>query len=300
LGTDIEVRVSYENDRPISEQVHVQLLTSTGSTLADQFTHDQSQVTFHGVGPGNYILRASGIGIENSEERVTIEARDTTHFAYIRVKPKPNGTEHIMTLGSISSAELNIPDKARKEFEKGVSSMGKNQNDEAEKHFSKAAEIYPQYAAAFNNLGVLAMKSGNAEAGKGFFETAVRADSSNANAYVNLARCMIMQNRIPEAEQLLTKASTLNPNDAESLTLLANAQLITGNLDMAITNAGRVHSLEHQRFALAHLIAARAYEKKDNLDGAAAEYQLFLKESPDNPKADSVRAALQAIQKRVK
>jgi tetratricopeptide (TPR) repeat protein len=297
--SDVEVRLSFENDRPAPGQIRVQLLTITGSTVAEQYTRDQAQVSFHNVSPGNYRLRASGIDIEDAEVTITVEPR-LTRFEYLQVKPRKSADQQTSTMGSISSAELNIPDKARKEFDKGVSSMTKSDIDEARKHFSKAAEIYPQYAAAFNNLGVLAMKSGDSEAGKGFFETAVKADSSNANAYLNLARCLIMQDKIQEAEQMLVKASSLNPNDAESLTLLAKAQLMTGELDMAIVNAHKVHSLEHQRFAIAHLVAASAYEKKNQMDEAIAEYKLFLKESPDSPKAANVRAALQTLENRVK
>jgi outer membrane protein assembly factor BamD (BamD/ComL family) len=52
----------------------------------------------------------------------------------------------------------------------------------------------------------------------------------------------------------------------------------------------------HEKFAMAHLVAAQAYTKKDRLDQAAEEYKLFLKESPDSPNAASARATLQSIQ----
>jgi tetratricopeptide (TPR) repeat protein len=299
--SDVEVRLTYENDRPASGQIRVQLLTMTGSTIGEQFTHDQGQVSFHNVSPGNYRLLASGTDIEDSEARITVESRESTHFEWVRVKLRPNAaTQQSKTMGAISTAMLNIPDKARKEFDKGIAEMKKNDIADAQKHFSKATEIYPQYAAAFNNLGVIAMKSGNSVEGKALFQQAIDADGSNPGGYVNLARCLMMEKKIPEARTALTRATSLNPNDPEALTLMSHAQLMAGELDAAINTAHRVHSMEHQHFAVAHLVAASAYEQKHQTEAAIAEYKLYLKESPDGPKAPDVRVALQTLENRVK
>jgi tetratricopeptide (TPR) repeat protein len=296
---DVEVRITYENDRPADGQIRVDLLTSGGAIVSQQFTRDQGQVTFHSVFPGNYRLHVSGIDIEdNTETTFALESRESIHFETVRVKVKKTDAQQSSNQGNISAATLNIPDKARKEFDKGISSMKKSDVPEAQKHFSKATEIYPQYAAAFNNLGVIAMKSGSPDDGKKLFEQAVRADANNANAYVNLARCLMMKNNFVEALPLLEKASALDPMDPQSLTLLSNAQLSAGQLDVALANARKVHAMEHQHFTLAHLIAARVLVLQNKFEEAAAEYRTFLKESPESPKADGVRAAIESIEKR--
>jgi tetratricopeptide (TPR) repeat protein len=298
-GTEVQVRITYENDRPANGQIRVDLVTSGGATVAQQFSRDDGQVTFQNVFPGNYRLRASGIDIvENSESTFSVDPRESVHFETLRVKIKKTEAQQSSNEGNISASVLNIPDKARKEFDKGISSMSKNDLPEAQKHFSKATEIYPQYSGAYNNLGVIAMKTGSPEDGKQFFEQAVRADANNPSAYVNLARCMMMKNDAPDALPLLQKASALSPLDPEALTLLANVQLSSNQLDLALANARKVHTMEHHRFAVSHLIAARVLVLQDKLDEAAAEYRTFLKESPDSPKADNVRATLESIEKR--
>src|SRR5690242_12445020 len=65
---DVDVRITYDNDRPANGQIRVDLLTSGGATVAQQFTRDQGQVMFHNVFPGNYRLRVSGIDIEDNAE----------------------------------------------------------------------------------------------------------------------------------------------------------------------------------------------------------------------------------------
>jgi tetratricopeptide (TPR) repeat protein len=298
-GSEVQVRITYENDRPANGQIRVDLITNGGATVAQQFSRDDGQVTFQNVFPGNYRLHATGIDAEETAEvTFSLDSRESIHFETIRVKVKKTEAQQSSNQGNISAAVLNIPDKARKEFEKGVSSLSKNDMPEAQKHFSRATEIYPQYAGAYNNLGVIAMKTGSPEDGKKLFEQAVRVDANNSNAYVNLARCLIMKDNFAEALPLLEKASALSPMDPEALTLLANAQLSSHQLDLALANARKVHTMEHQRFTVSHLIAARVLVLQDKLEEAAAEYRTFLKESPESPKADSVRATLESIEKR--
>jgi tetratricopeptide (TPR) repeat protein len=295
----VEVRISLENERAAPEQLRVQLLTTSSATFGEQFTRDLGQVNFQNVPIGNYRIRVTGVDIEDAEVSFTLDAFEQHHVEFVHVKRKKSA-EQTSTEGSVSAATLNIPDKARKEFDKGISGMNKSDYPEAQKHFSKALEIYPQYSAALNNLGVIAMRSGSPDEGRHFFEESIRVDGSNSSGYLNLARCLILQNKLTEAEPLLQKSVNLSPLDAEPLTLLANEQFVTGKLDLALANAHKVHSLEHQRFALAHLIAARILEQENKLEEAAEEYKLFLKESPDSPKATSVRAALQSLEKRVR
>lgn len=298
-GIEVDIRLTMEDSRSAPEQIRVLLMTTSGSIVADRFTGSLGNVTFSGIPAGNYRVKASGMDIEDSETTFYVDANDQHHFETMQIKMKTTG-QPSSNRGAISAAELNIPEKAHKEFDKGIANMEQKDFGEAEKHFTKATEIYPQYGAAFNNLGVLAMRAGHNEDGKRFFETALRADGNNPGANVNFARCLIMEGNIPDAEQYLQKASTLAPRDAEPLAVLANTQMQAGQLDLALDNARRVHTLEHQRFTVAHLIAARILESKNRPDEAAAEYRLFLKEAPDSPKAENVRAALQSLENRVK
>jgi hypothetical protein len=56
-----------------------------------------------------------------------------------------------------------------------------------------------------------------------------------------------------------------------------------------------VHSGPHERFAVAHVIAAAALEKQNDAKGAIAEYQQFLKEDPNSPRAAGARKALERL-----
>jgi Tfp pilus assembly protein PilF len=219
------------------------------------------------------------------------------HNEWVRVKRKPvSGVVPTSTDGSVSQATLNIPDKARKEFDKGVSSSGKQDFLAANQHFTKATEIYPQYGLAFVNLGAVAMQEGNSAAGEHYFEQAIHADPQLPNGYTSLARVRIMQQQYDEADTLLAKALSIRPLDPEPLTMLATSELRSGKYPEAIANAKKVHSLPHEHFAVVHILAAEALGKQHQPDQAAEEYRLYLKEQPLSPHADSIRAAIQNLE----
>ena len=124
--SELQVRVTYDNDHPVDGQLRVDLLAMGGATVGQQFTRDQGQVSFYNVFPGNYRLKVSGIDVEeNSEVTFTIEPRETVHFETVHVKLKKTDAKQSSNEGNISAAVLNIPDKAHKEFDKGMTSMQK-------------------------------------------------------------------------------------------------------------------------------------------------------------------------------
>ena len=66
-------------------------------------------------------------------------------------------------------------------------------------------------------------------------------------------------------------------------------------LTAALQNALKVHQLPHEGYAVAHYVAGRAYELKQQYQKATAEYETYLRESPDGPEARQVRNALARV-----
>ena len=69
-----------------------------------------------------------------------------------------------------------------------------------------------------------------------------------------------------------------------------------GEPDLALASARKVHTLpDHQKFAIAHLIAAEILSSRKANREASQEYQFFLQEDPQSPLAPRVREALAKI-----
>ena len=295
--TELRIKISYENDRLVGTPLRVQLLNASENPIADTFSDGTGQAVFPSVHGGNYKVRVSGIGVvETISEVFIVDPRDRFQTLYVHVKTATN-SEAKGDAKPISAAELNVPDKARKEFDKGTEAMAKSRWDEAEKHFSKATEMYPRYASAYNNLGIVAINEKNLPAARGYFQEAIKFDDHLASAYLNISKLDYNEHHLKEAESSLVRALALDPVNVEAMVLMAASQLATGGLDEAIAYTHRIHNLPHEKFAISHIIAARAFEQSKKSAEAIGEYRLYLQEAPQSSLAQGARDAMARLQR---
>lgn len=301
---ELKVRLWYTNGRPVEQRERVQLLNSLEGYVGEGFTDSQGEAHFR-VPAGSYMLRVSGPTIEDTTGPVfRLLCNEGTHFENVDVKMKAgSGSEAEASApapsgagSTVAAADLNVPEKARKEFEKGNAALQHNDLPAARKAFGKAIQIYPQYAGAYNNLGLIAMKSGDRAAALAAFQQAVRVNDHYALASVNLARLLLQDKQYSEAEVQLDRALSTEPLNLDALTMLADVQLETGHFDQAINTAWKVHSVPHEGFSVVHIMAALAFEARHMPQDAAVEYATYLKESPNGPAAQRAAAALARLQ----
>ncbi len=90
--------------------------------------------------------------------------------------------------------------------------------DEAETNYRKAIELNPNYAVAYSNLGVLLAEDENRrEEAEQAYNKAIELNPTLAEAYSNLGILLAKdENRREEAEQAYNKAIELNPNYANA------------------------------------------------------------------------------------
>jgi tetratricopeptide (TPR) repeat protein len=294
----IEVRVAYADERPVGQRIRVELLNAQGVQVEQTYTDGEGQATFQVTGGGSYRAQASGPDIEQAvSELVDIQPHDQMSMIWLHVQPKTTASSSVPSKKGSSRTtttanELRVPADAKKLFLKGMDALYRHDYRSAAEQFERATIVYPQYDAAFDNLGATYMQLGETDKARAAFERAVQLNDKNADAERNYARVLLTDQNYTRAIELLTKALTIEPQDPASLTLLAMAQLRTGDLDAALQNALRVHQLQHQGYAVAHYVAGRAYELKQQYPKATSEYETYLREDPNGPEARQVRSGL--------
>jgi tetratricopeptide (TPR) repeat protein len=295
-SAEIRVRVSREDGRPPGDRCRVELLTSSGVPVRESSSDDSGNVLFPSVPDGSYRLRLTGSTILDitTEEFTVDHGRSVLETVTVRSKTDP--TEANSPESMVAVVDLNVPDAAKKEFDRGWAALQEKNWPEAKRYFQKAAELYPQYASAYNNLGVALMNLGQRSEGKQAFERAVSLNDHFANAHLNLGRVALAEGKYEEAATQLDRAVAANPLNPVGLLLLSSVELQLGKYDECIANARRVHSLPHEGYALAHFFAAQAFEAKHDPSEAMVEYKVFLKESPNSPSASKASAALKVLQ----
>jgi len=296
---EVQVHVSYGNDRPVSQQLQIDLLNAQGTPVGQTFSDSTGQAVFYISGGGIFRARASGADIEDVvSDAVSIAPQDRLAYIWVRVRPKAGATSaNASNAGAAvtTANELRIPADAKKSFMKGMEALYRHDYQQAVEQFEKAITTYPQYDSAYDNLAVTYMQLGQTGKARAAFERAVQLNDKNADADRNYARLLITNQDYARAEELLNKALVIEPQDPTSLTLISIAQLRTGDVEGALENALKVHQVPHQGLAIAHYVAGRAYEQKQQYQKATAEYETYLRESPDGPEVQQVRNALARV-----
>ena len=290
----LEIQLVDENSRPLHVQALVEIM-SFGAISMRAYTNTDGRVTFSARSGSTYRAQVSGGGLKSDEASFEIFPGEMSHRETLTVRETGDAENRPGAPGGmVSAAQLNVPKKARKEYEKGMDAFRDKKWDKAREHFEKAVNEYPQFDWAHNNLGVVAMQQGDVPRAKGAFKKAIEANVRNAAASRNLGRVFLTTDRDPvQAKAMLQQSLSADPRSAETMALLSYAALQTGDLELALSNAKKVHGAAPQdEYPFAHLVAGRVHESKGDKDAAAAEYRAYLKEAENTQDAKTAREGL--------
>jgi tetratricopeptide (TPR) repeat protein len=297
---NVHIHIVFDNDRAAGSYLVVRLMEGGSNTvLGTTYTDDRGEAQFLGVPIGDYHVEVSGDGIQSTaSDTFEVDQRRISQAEYVVVHrvedsgPRPLSAKSPM----ISAADLNVPGKARKEVDKANEAMALHDWKKALEHLNKAITLAPQYATAYNNMGVLYAKTNDIPHEEEALKKAVAIDEHFAPALVNYGKLCLSQKNPAQAEVFLQKAATAEPDNSETLMLLAYSQYLNRHFDAAITNSLQAHSTNHDHPSFVHYIAARSYQQENQQAQALGQFQAFLQEEPKGPRADHVRADIAKIQ----
>ncbi len=293
--SSVTVHVDLPANHSCSTNTEVTLLSASGIRVADGYTNGQCVVSFPNLVPGSYRVVVSATGTEHGDASFNLASGFSED---VDVPVKAEGGQQDPTYSRmplVSTTDLRIPDAARKEFDKATDSMAKENWKQASERLKKAIDIYPQYAQAYNNLGVVYSRLGNRIEEREALQKAVESNDHFAPPLVNLARMAIADRDMITAETLLNRATAIDPQDTMTLVLLSNVELLTRHFNEALETSRRAHSHSKDPHALVHMVAARVYEAHDQKAEAAAELRTFLSEEPAGERAEAVRKEMASL-----
>jgi Flp pilus assembly protein TadD len=291
---ELTVHVRTMEDRDLNGRVQVEIFAPEGTPVSTGQTNVDGTVSFQVSSGVTYKARVSGQIIETTTVEFHILGGDQTHTENINVKTiSPAAAQPQGGTPTISLADMNVPAKAKDEFQKGIEAFEKGDMAKAQQRFEKAISIYPQYAQAYVNLGIVAAKTGDRTKARSLLSKSIEIDDKFVPGYVALARLDLQEKNYVQAESSLRKVMLLNPSIADVVALLASAEYGNKEYDQALADAQRVETLpHHEQFANMHLLAAQILEMQSRPQDALAEYRLFLKEDPSSPQVKQVQQAV--------
>jgi tetratricopeptide (TPR) repeat protein len=268
----------------------------SGSALSRTLTDNDGRANFLTLS-GLHRIRISGPNIQVYEGELELVRNETSHVERIRVRQEARGqpTSESSRGGLVAAVRLNIPDAARKAFEKGSEAMHRERWQESRALLEVAIQKYPQYDLAYNLLGVVQIRLNEIEGARQSFSKAIEANPDFPEACRNLARISFAERKYEEADRLLTRSLSSDSLNTWALATAANAELLTKKYDEAIAHGRKLHTLSHAGLAGVHIVAALALEAKQQSVEAVEEYRLYLQEDPKGRDAARAQNAIERL-----
>ena len=200
---------------------------------------------------------------------------------------------------TVSAVSLAAPRDARRAFEHGLQLLKKGKTEEAEKEYRKAAQLYPKYASAWNELGRIELAREHYDAAQQDFRTAIQSDPKYVNPYLQISVIDMKTQNWRELEQVTAQALKLDPFDYPQAYLfngVANWNL--HKMDVAEKSVLQAEKLDSQHNfpSIDHLIGLILMQHHDYA-GAAERFRIYLKRAPSADDADKARAQLAQAEK---
>jgi tetratricopeptide (TPR) repeat protein len=262
-----------------------------------------------GIGPNTQPLRTNpmGIGQTNSQSIIAdCELRaDLAGYtsSSIRLDLSTNNSNlgvivlHSRTRkadGMVSIASLEVPAKARKEYEKGSELLEKRNLAEAEKELRKAIDLYPKFAEAWLRLGDLEQQRKNTEGALKNYQEAINADPNFGLPYLRMAFLSALAHDWEQTRKLTERLISLDPvSFSQAYYYNAVAEFNLEHLDKAESSALRAETLDKQHSEpRVELLLATLYNLKGAYSSAADHYRTYLKMVPAGPLTERVKTEL--------
>lgn len=200
---------------------------------------------------------------------------------------------------TISATTLQAPKEARKAYDKARDALRKDKTADAQKEFAKAVEIYPQFAAAWYQLGILQEKSNDVAEARKSYSQAIAADPKFVSPYLPLALLAARDRNWQEAASTTDRLLKLDAVDfPEAYYYNAAANYNLKKPDDAEASARQALKLDtaHRFPQAAHILGLILYQKNDYA-GAAEQLRNYQQLAPNAPDAEQVKEQLAELER---
>lgn len=283
---------------PITQPVRVNFTSDSGLRPPDiLFTDSNGRFVIYGLVQGeNYtvLVDANEPNWGQTIVRFTPLGRRPTVEVYLNLYSRPRARN---TSPSVSASALrtDIPGKARRAFDAGMSEAVKGNYGKAQEKFEKALVIHPAFVEARNELAVTLMKEGNLPGAEKQLRTALATDPAAVMPLMNLGLCIYRQQRYDDASVPLERAVQLDPENYRAHMLLGMVWVMAGDDPRAEATLLRAYQLGGARAARAQFYLSHFYTRKKHYPQAARALETYLRDVPTDANAAELSKTLEKL-----
>lgn len=294
--TSVRIQVFDPSGAPLAMQIRLELICDEPTRPPEyHYTDSSGRAIVSGIIIGlGYTLIVESDGKNwgrTSERMIAIGPRQNFQ---LHLRPMETVTTKQKTV-SVNTLQQEVPRAARKAYEGGVEEALAGAAEKSQASFEKAIELFPNYVDARNELAVHLMRAGRLGDAEAQLRRALETDSSAVRPLLNLGLCLYRQQRYADALSFLEKAVSLDPENVMGTQLLGIALLMSGDLERAEPILQRAYALGGKRAARSQFYLSHLYTRQKKYPNAAVALEKYLRDAPDDPNAESLRATLEKL-----
>jgi len=266
--------------------------------------------TFTQLSPGNYtVVVTAGDDYEIARESVYFDSDvNLSPTGGVRLPASPQRATVMIHLqpkesarnkpGVVNAALADVPDKARKLFEKGMEQARAGEAGTAAESLKEAVTLYPNFPVALNELGVQYLKLGQTTKAVEALKNAVKLSPEAYGPRLNLGIALLEAKQYEEAELQLHEALKRNPALATAHMYLGLCFLHTKKFEEAESELLLAIKGSGNQLGMAQYYLGGIYWKKHEYPKAVAALEDYLRLTPNAHDAARVRATIQDLRTR--
>jgi hypothetical protein len=288
------------------------LLTSPGFGEVSVVSDMNGSFSFRSLRPGTYtVVIEGGEFYETVREAIFIEPSSVAlpsgapasllisrpYSLQVYLRPK-SAEASLGRPGVLNAALASAPKPAAELYEKAVEAARKGTEADYRKaieHLKAALALYPEFALALAEMGVLHMKLRQPEKAAEVLSAALKLDPDDYAALITYGRALYDLQRFDESEEQFRRALVENGASPSAHFYTGLLRLRRRDLDGAEQSLAAAVKHGGNQMALAHKYLGGIYWGRKEYTRAADELETYLRLVPEAEDARRVRATIKDL-----
>ncbi len=197
---------------------------------------------------------------------------------------------------TVSLHQLQIPEKARSAFNKGVQRLAAKDFAGSITDFQKAIAAYDEFYEAYYKLGIANLELQINDAAETAFRKSIElSESKFAPSLFGLGLTLGNEKQFTDAESYIRAGLQLEPTSAPGHFALAWV-LYSAQRVVEAEKSARAAVLYNPNLAMAHLLLAQIHRRQNNSAAVVDDLDAYLRLEPDGPRSRALRTTRDAAQ----
>lgn len=288
--------------QPVS-QVTVEVMNDVDQVLQRTRTEGSGRFVFRGLSSGRFRVRVLPLGLPYQEQTVEVEiviiggsSSVTEHRDFFLKSSKP---ENRLSPAAGTIYVQEVPDAARRLYEDAVAEFDRGRAEEGIRLMMSSLEIFPEYFAALERLGLEFLKRRNFEYARAVYIKAVSVNDRSFWSWYGLGASARELRHFAIALEAARKAQELDPASLDAALLLGMMQRHFKNYAEAEKTLVHANTLSEAKSPDVHWNLALLYGNDLKRYKEAADHlELYLRLSPNDPNRVNVEKLIASFRER--